>query len=131
MLYSKYTQVWTYADQRPGDAVAKEPKVATSKKTSAKPRTRKAPAEKAARSTDPEGMSRQSYYVTRDAADAIDAAVVQVLAVLGEEVPRHVALSALLTAGAQQAQQVAQQLIEQQKAELTARLNALQQASTS
>lgn len=79
---------------------------------------------------DPEGMRRISLYVTADAADALDQAATSVLAALGGDVPRHVALSALLEAGARQAPEVAQQLVQQRTAELAARLQALQHQST-
>jgi hypothetical protein len=78
---------------------------------------------------DPAGMRRTSLYITKEAADGLEAAADQVLAILGGDTPRHVALSALLMAGVGQAQTVARQLAEQQAAELSTRLAALQQAS--
>lgn len=72
-------------------------------------------------------MRRTSLYVTAAAADALEAASDHVLAALGGNTPRHVALSALLLAGAEQAETVARRLAEQQAAELTARLAALRQ----
>lgn len=78
---------------------------------------------------DPAGMRRTSLYITKEAADALETAADQVLAILGGDTPRHVALSALLMAGVGQAQTVARQLAEQQAAELSTRLAALQQAS--
>lgn len=75
---------------------------------------------------DPDGMKRTSLYVTEAAATALEQAASQVLAALGGDVPRHVALSALLEAGAQQAPIVAQRLIQQRTDELSARLQALQ-----
>jgi hypothetical protein len=81
---------------------------------------------KSARS-DPPGMRRTSLYVTAEAADALEAAADQVLATLGGDTPRHIALSALLLAGAEQVETVARHLAQQQAAELTARLAALRQ----
>lgn len=75
---------------------------------------------------DPEGMKRTSLYVTAAAASALEQAADEVLAALGGDVPRHVALSALLEAAARQAPQVAQQLVQQRAAELSARLHSLQ-----
>lgn len=72
-------------------------------------------------------MRRTSLYITQEAADALDAAVDQVLAALGGDTPRHVALSALLIAGTQRAEDVTRQLAAQQAAELAERLAALQQ----
>lgn len=76
---------------------------------------------------DPDGMKRTSLYVTKDAAGALEQAADTVIAALGGDVPRHVALSALLEAGARQAPEVAQELIQQRTTELSARLQALQQ----
>lgn len=78
---------------------------------------------------DPDGMRRTSIYITKDAADKLEAGVEQVLEILGEDTPRHVALSALIIAGAEQAPTIAKDLAKQQAAELAARLAALQQAS--
>lgn len=77
---------------------------------------------------DAPGMTRESYYVTEASAAAIDAAVDHVLATLGGDVPKHVALSAILTAGAERAGEVAAKLAAQQAAELTQRLDALRQS---
>ncbi|MEU0876807.1 hypothetical protein [Nocardia brasiliensis] len=74
---------------------------------------------------DPEGMRRTSIYVTQAAAEALDRAADQIVALLGDGTPRHVALSALLVAGAGQVDAVAQDLARQRAAELTARLAAL------
>lgn len=74
---------------------------------------------------DPAGMRRASIYVTREAADALDRAADRIVQVLGDGTPRHVALSALLLAGAGQVDAVAQELARQRAAELTARLAAL------
>lgn len=79
------------------------------------------------RRPDPEGMRRLSLYVTVEAAAALEAAADQILATLGEGTPRHVALSALLQAGAAQAEAVAADLARRRAAELAERLAALQQ----
>lgn len=73
-------------------------------------------------------MARESYYVTQAAADAVEAAVRHILAALGPDVPKHVALSAVLTAGAERANEVAVKLAADQAAELTQRLEALRRA---
>lgn len=73
-------------------------------------------------------MRRTSLYITEEAAAALEAAAKEVLDVLGGGTPRHVVLSALLLAGVDQADAVAQRLVKQQTAELTARLDALRQA---
>lgn len=78
---------------------------------------------------DPAGMRRTSLYITQEAAEKLEAAADQVLATLGGDTPRHVALSALLLAGVEQAPVVTRRLAEQQAAELAARIAALQQAS--
>ncbi|WP_139319149.1 MULTISPECIES: hypothetical protein [unclassified Pseudonocardia] len=78
---------------------------------------------------DPVGMRRVSLYVTEEAADALETAAGQVLATLGGNTPRHLALSALLIAGADQTQPVTRHLAAQQATELTARLAALQQVN--
>jgi hypothetical protein len=75
-------------------------------------------------------MRRASFYVSQAAADALDTAVGQILAVLGDDTPRHVALSALLLAAAEQAEAVAQRLARQRADELAARLAALQSPPT-
>lgn len=81
---------------------------------------------------DPPGMRRTSLYITAAAAEALEAAADQVVDALGDgEIPRHVALSALLLAGAEQAKVVAERLVEQRAAELTERLAALQQGRSS
>jgi hypothetical protein len=74
---------------------------------------------------DPEGMRRTSFYITQQAAAALDAAADRIVELLGEGTPRHVALSALLLAGADQAGAVAQDLARQRAAELAERLAAL------
>jgi hypothetical protein len=75
---------------------------------------------------DPEGMRRASYYISREAAGAMDAAVAAVMDTLGTEVPKHVALSALIMAGAERAAEVATALGEARTAALADRLKALQ-----
>lgn len=75
---------------------------------------------------DPQGMRRRSLYISADASNALDAAVDQVLAALGGDVPRHVALSAVVQAGAAQADTVATELAQQRAADLAARLRSLQ-----
>ncbi|MGY1948932.1 hypothetical protein [Nocardia asiatica] len=74
---------------------------------------------------DPDGMRRASIYVTSEAAKALEAAADKIVALLGDGTPRHVALSALLLAGADQVDAVAQELARQRAAELAARLAAL------
>ncbi|MCP9625237.1 hypothetical protein NMK54_34390 [Nocardia otitidiscaviarum] len=74
---------------------------------------------------DPEGMRRTSFYITREAAEALERAADQIVDLLGEGTPRHVALSALLLAGANQVDAVAQELAQQRAAELAARLATL------
>ncbi|WP_280484491.1 hypothetical protein [Nocardia cyriacigeorgica] len=70
-------------------------------------------------------MRRASIYVTREAADALERAADQIVQVLGEGTPRHVALSALLLAGAGQVDAVVQDLARRRAEELAARLAAL------
>lgn len=70
-------------------------------------------------------MARTSYYISQAAADALDAAADQILAALGQDVPRHVALSALIEAGAAQASHVTAQLAERRAAELAQQLESL------
>jgi hypothetical protein len=68
----------------------------------------------------------------RRAADALEVAASQVVAALGDDtMPRHVALSALLLAGAEQADVVVERLAKQRAAELTERLAALQRSQGS
>ncbi|MER7015348.1 hypothetical protein ABT324_28275 [Saccharopolyspora sp. NPDC000359] len=98
----------------------------TTPKPAHTPPTPQVRAGKGATRPDPDGMKRTSLYITRDAAAALEAAADTVLDALGGDVPRHVALSALLEAGARQAPAVAQELVRQRTEELAARLNALQ-----
>ncbi len=75
---------------------------------------------------DPVGMRRVSLYVSADAAAALEDAADQIVTALGGGTPRHVALSALLLAGAAQGGLVAQQLVHQRASELAEQLAALQ-----
>lgn len=92
------------------------------------PRPAKPPPRRPARGTrpDPDGMRRISYYVSAEAADAMEAAVEQVAAALGEDVPKHKALSALLLDAASRAPQVATDLATARAEELARRLQELQ-----
>lgn len=74
---------------------------------------------------DPKGMKRTSLYVTEAAASALEQAADQILDSLGRDIPRHVALSALLEAAARQAPAIAHDLARQRAAELAARLQEL------
>ncbi|MFC9898528.1 hypothetical protein ACFVMC_32960 [Nocardia sp. NPDC127579] len=76
---------------------------------------------------DPAGMRRTSFYISAAAAAAVEDAADRILQLLGDDTPRHVALSALLTAGADQVETVVQKLAKQRTAELTARLAALKE----
>jgi hypothetical protein len=70
-------------------------------------------------------MRRASFYISQEAAKALEAAADKIVQLLGDGTPRHVALSALLLAGANQADAVAQELARQRAAELAERLAAL------
>jgi N-acetylglucosamine kinase-like BadF-type ATPase len=70
-------------------------------------------------------MRRASFYITQEAAKALESAADKIVQLLGDGTPRHVALSALLMAGASQVDAVAQELAQQRAAELAARLAAL------
>ena len=74
---------------------------------------------------DPEGMRRASIYVSQEAAQALERAADHVVEVLGGDTPRHVALSALLLAAADQVGPVTQKLARARAAELAERLAAL------
>lgn len=74
---------------------------------------------------DADGMKRVSYYITTETADALDAAVVEILDVLGPDTPRHVALSAVIGAGAAAAGQITVDLAQQRAEDLAARAAAL------
>lgn len=78
---------------------------------------------------DPDGMKRISLYVTAAAANALDVAAGAVVEALGGDVPRHVALSALLEAAGGQVDSVTESLVRTRTAELAARLQALQERS--
>lgn len=86
---------------------------------------------KPARATqDPEGMRRVSYYVSAQAADALDAAADRIQSVLGSDVLRHVALSALITAGTMDLEQVIKQLATDRAAALADRIAQLEKADS-
>ncbi|MFI2234502.1 MULTISPECIES: hypothetical protein [Actinomycetes] len=70
-------------------------------------------------------MRRASIYVSSEAAEALDRAADRIVELLGDGTPRHVALSALLLAGAGQVDAVAQTLARRRAEELAARLAAL------
>jgi hypothetical protein len=70
-------------------------------------------------------MRRVSWYASADAVDAVEAAVETITARLGPGTPRHVALSALLHAAANQADDVAGQLLSERAAQLAAELDRL------
>ena len=74
---------------------------------------------------DPQGMRRASFYISEQAAQALDHAADHIVQVLGDSTPRHVALSALLIAGAGQVDVVTQELARARAADLAARLAAL------
>ncbi|MCO1659744.1 hypothetical protein [Pseudonocardia humida] len=74
-------------------------------------------------------MKHISRYVTAAAASALDQAAGAVIDALGEVVPRHVALSALLEAAAGQVDSVIESLVQVRAAGLAARLQALQERS--
>jgi len=74
---------------------------------------------------DAEGMTRESYYITKDAAEALTTAVDQIRAVLGPDTPKHVAISAIIATGAAAADQIATELAEQRAAELAEQLAKL------
>lgn len=74
-------------------------------------------------------MCRESYYLARDARDALAVAVDRVQAALGTDTPKHVALSALISAGAGQVDQVIADLTRERAAALEAQLAELRQAT--
>src|SRR5699024_10257471 len=84
----------------------------------ARPSTRHTPGSR----PDPAGMRRLSLYVSAAAAEQLETAAEQIRSRLGEDTPRHVVLSALLQAGAEQAETVAAQLTEDRAAALRRRL---------
>lgn len=77
---------------------------------------------------DPAGMCRESFYLSVEARDALAAAVDQVVAALGGDVPKHVAISALIAAGAAQSGRVAADLAADRAKELAAQIEALNNA---
>lgn len=79
---------------------------------------------------DPDGMKRISLYVTASAATALEQAADHVLAALGDDVPRHVALSALLDHAARHAPEVTTDLVQRRADELAERLAALRNPDT-
>ena len=60
----------------------------------------------ASKTRTPEGMTRRTYYVARDVARDLDAAVDQVVAGAGGLVSRHQALAAILAAGVRHTDEV-------------------------
>lgn len=89
-----------------------------------------APSQRKTTRQDAPGMRRTSLYISADAADALDTAARQVQEVIGGDIPRHAALSALILAGAAQVDTVAQQLISERAAALTERLAQLKGSPT-
>ena len=79
---------------------------------------------------DPDGMRRASYYISATAAESLDSAADRILAVLGKDMPRHVALSALIAAGANHLDEVVKQLAANRAAELGERLRQLEQTGS-
>ena len=79
---------------------------------------------------DAPGMKRGSLYASEAAFAEFETAVRQVLDALGEGTPRHVAVSALLSAGADQADTVIRKLAAQHAAALAERLAAIQEHIT-
>lgn len=59
------------------------------------------------RRPEPEGMTRKTYYLPVDAADALDQAVKHVQKAVGGRVDKHVVLGALIAAGAADKDRVA------------------------
>jgi hypothetical protein len=55
-----------------------------------------------ARRTEPDGMTRRTYYLADDAAHALDAAVERIQRATGGNVSKHAALGALIAAGVEQ-----------------------------
>ncbi len=80
-----------------------------------------------AKRADPVGMKRESYYITQQAADAIEQAVAKIRTALGGEIPKQIVLSALLQAGAERSGEVAARIAADQTRELASRLDALKQ----
>lgn len=84
---------------------------------------------KRGRRADPSGMRRVSYYLSADAADALEKGVDQVREALGGEIARHVALSALIETGAAQTDRIIKELAQARAQALAAQLAELHEAS--
>jgi hypothetical protein len=74
-------------------------------------------------------MKRVSYYISQQASEELDAAVAQVVDALGD-VPKHVALSALILAAAAAVPQVSATLAEARANELAEQLDRLRRPTT-
>lgn len=70
-------------------------------------------------------MKRGSLYASEQAFVQFDAAIKKVQATLGGDTPRHMAVSALLSVGAEHADEAIRKVESQRLAELTERLAAL------
>jgi hypothetical protein len=68
---------------------------------------------------EPEGMTRKTFYLTVDAAAALEGAVTQIQRATGGTVNKHAALGALIAAGVAQIDTVTQALREQVLQSLT------------
>ena len=66
-----------------------------------------APVKKAARRKEPEGMTRETYYVSEEAVAALDAAVETIQKATKGQVKKHEALAALFLSAASQADTLA------------------------
>jgi hypothetical protein len=108
-----YTGTGMYGQQQ--DAPAKDKRGRSKNKKEASPNTR----------PDPEGMRRVSYYVTAEAAAAIEQAVTEAELTLGGGIPKHVVMSALLLAGAERSAEIIAGLTRARADELAKRLEAL------
>jgi hypothetical protein len=62
--------------------------------------------------TEPDGMTRRTYYLPTDAADELAAAVERIQRATGGQVPKHVALGAIVMAGAAQTDELIPRLRE-------------------
>ncbi|WP_322755996.1 hypothetical protein [Frankia sp. Cas3] len=74
-------------------------------------------------------MRRVSYYITTDAAEQLDEAVTRVTQALGGDLPKHVALSALIAAAAAAADRVAEDLASARAHELADQLAQLRRGT--
>lgn len=63
----------------------------------------------AKRRAEPEGMTRRTYYLPQAAAAALDEAVATIRAATGDRVSKHEALALLITAGAERADELAEE----------------------